>query len=1547
MKTNPLVARMIGLGIGVLGCLALLAQGVTEEVPRGGLTGVLTMSENGRPLPKAAVYLTEVNGNRYRFVHTDDQGRFVFRNVVAGAYSLSFSAKAHTAEERTITIPEGAPTVHDVALAPAEPYLDFHYSTHTYTPDEKPEYQLTGFTQGATLEVRAYRLDFGEVAKGGSLYNVLSDLRWDRAGRGMLKPENQVTRFERTPTLVDAEGVFIEKVALEPMPEGVYWIEAKSGTTRAGTYALVTTTAAVAKASASGTLCYVTDIMSGQPIPGAKVTLMAQNQRRAESVTNANGLAELPVADDSEQVLLVQRGADSFAMVSFWNSGDRSDGVTIATYTDRPIYRPGHTIEFKGLARRWANDTYQALPNTPVQVQVRDPRDNLVETLNLTTTGAGSFTGSFSLSTEAEPGIYYLVTQIGQNTHYGYLTVANYSKPEMQLTVQPGKPVYLRGDQVEMNIQAEYFFGGPVIGASVTGYILRNDAYGGGWWDTDQDSGEYVQEFEGTTDANGRFVLRFSSRTPNNPNELDSQFTVYATVSEADGRSVDGQGTALVARGEYSLQVQPLQYTVVRGQMATIEVTVANHADERPVAGQEVRIVTATERWADGRQVRDPGASLTTKTNAQGVVAVRVPTNSDGTLVVRASTQDTKGNTIESTTQVWVGDVSWGPDSEQGLTVTLDRDEYGIGDKAAVLIRTPNPGGVALVTVEADRIFTSRLVPLTAQSTRLELDVDRRMAPNAFVSAVYVRNKRFDQADASLAVNVPDRKLQVTVESDASSYLPGSEATFRVKTRDANGNPVPAEFSFGLVDEAIYALKEDRFDPYDAFYPQRYNAVQTSYSFPEVYLDGDEKGPVSVDIRKVFKDTASWQPVLETDDTGSATVKVRLPDNLTGWRATVVAITPDAKVGKSTHKIVAKKPVMVRLQPPTFLVDGDEQVVGAVVMNETGQDAEFEVELKAVGVRVLSDSKQRASIRKGGSHSVSWRIKAGQATSAVLTVTAVSNGAGRPSDGMESRVPVLMLGDWTRDAQAGSTTGVARLTMDLQAGAFAEASSLKITLAPSLASDMLTTLDALIDYPYGCVEQTMSRFMPLVVASRAVDSLGLPPLARRAEIPKMVRASYDRLRNMRSGQAWGWWQHGELDPYMTAYVLEGFYRAGLAGYPPPADLVGPALDESTKWLASPPPQRKGDDEYVVRQRRSDMADRAYLAFALALHGRAEASARELASQRMDPQNPDAVALLGLAAVALGDQAKANAALAALTQTVKTTDQQAHWEGSSYFGVETTSRALGLLSHVDPSNPLLTKAIRYLTSRRGADGWSSTRDTALTLVALIGHLQRTQELAATPVATLSLNGETLFEAPLDRIRGATTLNVPVAKLKSGANSIEVRASGGVVYYSAQLDQVVPRQDIAAKPSAIVKVTRDYHTLEPRRLEDGTLRLGASKNAVSKVAEGTPIRVRLTLEANQDIPFAMIEDPFPSTMRPQVRYDLEPWEDWRFWFTGASQRDDRMVFFSRWLKKGINVIEYELIAESTGVSRAAPAKVSNMYDPSVFATSASSAFEVTKR
>ncbi|MBZ0213216.1 MAG: carboxypeptidase-like regulatory domain-containing protein, partial [Nitrospirae bacterium] len=98
MKTNPLVARMIGLSIGVLGCLALLAQGVTEEVPRGGLTGTLTMSENGRPLPKAAVYLTEVNGDRYRYVHTDDQGRFVFRNVVAGAYALSFSAKAHTAE---------------------------------------------------------------------------------------------------------------------------------------------------------------------------------------------------------------------------------------------------------------------------------------------------------------------------------------------------------------------------------------------------------------------------------------------------------------------------------------------------------------------------------------------------------------------------------------------------------------------------------------------------------------------------------------------------------------------------------------------------------------------------------------------------------------------------------------------------------------------------------------------------------------------------------------------------------------------------------------------------------------------------------------------------------------------------------------------------------------------------------------------------------------------------------------------------------------------------------------------------------------------------------------------------------------------------------------------------------------------------------------------------------------------------------------------------------------------------------------------------------
>lgn len=1569
MNTGWNLGRWLG-GLATVGaCVGLMAIGITEEVPRGGVDGVVVMSENGKPLPNAQVYVyplvpDEETDARNRYVTTDDQGRFRFPSMTAGYYKVSVSARAHTAPETLLTVKEGERARLPLTLAPSQPYLDLHYSTHTFTPDEAPAFQLTGFSRDEALDVELFRIDLDQVPGSGGYAQLFYGARQSPdVAKFLGERARSVLRAKHPITMRDAEGVYVEKVGLEPMAEGVYWLQVGSSVAQdqgrpvvapsAGTYLLVTRMAMVTKSSLDGTRAYVTDIVSGKPIAGVAVNQIVSGEVEGSGTSDADGFVSLPPPTKHGETFAIARKGESAALVNYWNGRDQTEGVRSFFYTDRPLYRPGDVVEFKGLVRRLVEDRYVPMPPTPVTVTVTDPREEPVQTQNLTTTGAGSYYGSFQLPKSGIPGAYGVKIVIGGNTFYESVSIASYRKPEMKLSFASAKETFIRGERGEVTLSAEYFFGGPVVGAKVSCYIMREDAYGGGW-DGDMGAGdtggELAAEVEGTTDEHGRFRITFPTRSAGDVElrDVDSTFTVSAYVAEPGGRSVDGQFAVLVTRGEYRLEVEPQSHVASAGERVPVVVRTMKHGDGAvPVADREVRVVATRTTWHEGRRFDREEGTFVVRTNASGEARISVPVSGDGSVELTARTRDDRGNEIETHAYVWAGDVGWGEGEAPDLRIVLDQNRYKIGDSAVGVIQTARPGGYAWVTVEADRVLSSRLVELKGPTTRIELDVERRFSPNAYVSVAYVRQKSFQTADAELAVDATFNRLTVSVESDKAEYRPRDVATFVVTTKDDQGRPVAAEFSIGVVDEAIYALREDRADPLAGFYPKRYSAVNTSYSFPDIYLDSDDKGPVNDEMRRDFRDTAYWNPVLETDANGTATVKVRLPDNLTGWRATVVAITPECGVGKSKHTIQVRKPVMVRLQQPTFMTVGDVLDVGAVVMNETDGDRQLAVTLDGSGITVERPS-QTVNVPKRQSRPVVWRVTATRAGPARFTVRATG---GTEGDGMEVFVPIRPFGKEVRSYHAATFQGQTSIVIERDPNADPATGKVVVTVAPSLATSLFSALDELVDYPYGCVEQTTSRFVPLVLAARAAEKLGLPPLARRADIPDMVAQGYARLRELQNESGgWGWFDHGSGDRTMTGYVLEGFYHAARAGFPPPKVSLDKGVAAARKMLETPaeaPPIGPVESYREVLQFR-DQSDRAYLAYVLALLGHAEGVRDTVRKLTVSPGNADGFAMLALAAVACGEREVAAKAVSGLKSCAITSESQAHWDSQVAWGVETTARALAAIHAHDPSDPFVPMAGRYLMANRRGRIWHSTRDTALTLMAFLNTLD------ASPVGPFSvqvrINGESVGTVGS---RGAglgkeQTIEVPFARLREGTNDLTlVLESGANCYASVATSQTVQQETLAPIEAKSLKVSRAYYTLEPRRMEDGTLRLGRSARPVTEVPKGTPIRVVLTIEASQPIEYAMIEDPIPSNCRAVVRYDLEPWEEWTYWYGAAVPRDDRIAFFSRWIGKGKQEIEYDLRAESVGTARALPAQAGNMYDPSVYATSSEYRFTVRPR
>ena len=113
-------------------------------------------------------------------------------------------------------------------------------------------------------------------------------------------------------------------------------------------------------------------------------------------------------------------------------------------------------------------------------------------------------------------------------------------------------------------------------------------------------------------------------------------------------------------------------------------------------------------------------------------------------------------------------------------------------------------------------------------------------------------------------------------------------------------------------------------------------------------------------IRKNFKDTAFWQPDVVTGADGKATVKVDLPDNLTTWRATARGVTADTKVGATKYKVLARKDVIMRLETPRFVTQGDTVTLSGIVHNYLNNDKSTQISLAVDGAQLQTRGSRRS-----------------------------------------------------------------------------------------------------------------------------------------------------------------------------------------------------------------------------------------------------------------------------------------------------------------------------------------------------------------------------------------------------------------------------------------------------------------------------------------------------------------------------------------------------------------------------------------------------------
>jgi uncharacterized protein YfaS (alpha-2-macroglobulin family)/tetratricopeptide (TPR) repeat protein len=676
----------------------------------------------------------------------------------------------------------------------------------------------------------------------------------------------------------------------------------------------------------------------------------------------------------------------------------------------------------------------------------------------------------------------------------------------------------------------------------------------------------------------------------------------------------------------------------------------------------------------------------------------------------------------------------------------------------------------------------------------------------------------------------------------------------------------------------------------------------------------------AVVVRSDFRSTIFWKPDVVTDSKGKATVQVSYADSLTRWKATACAATVGSRFGIGQVTTRTRRPLIARLQAPRFFVVGDTVTLSGVFNNNTDEPMTVRPALDVEGLKITGIVRDGRPVetRPGpikvparGEARVDWLAAVEQAGEAMVRLVARGD---RHADAMEKTYTVHEHGVEKFVARSGKVRGEeVTIRLDIPGERKRDSTTLEVAVTSSMAVTMLDALPYLVDYPYGCTEQTMSRFMPAVVTARTLQDLGLSPedalgkvfggieqafvdkthpkgAKKRQNITKLDQIANQGLERLydfqHSDGGWGWWKRGESDHFMTAYVLWGLCLAREAGL----DVRGHVMDHAAHFL---------ELEIVEQERHYDM--QAWMLHALAEYravterkgtGVHQAAAMGNLWKHRDRLNAYTRALLALAAHRLGDDEKARVLVRNLENGVKRDDAPdtsvllgrgrtshpavigtAHWgeDGISWRwssgGVESTAFVLRALLAIDPDNGLIEPVTNWLVKNRRGAQWSNTRDTAITVLALNDYLRASGELEPQLEYELLVNGKRVARKTVtaaEALSAPSRFAIDGALIRDGANEIRiVRRNGeGPIYFAAEATFFSLEEPVPPAGNEIF-VRRDYYKLVPRE----TLLKGYvyDREPVADgdyVTSGERVQVVVTVEAKNDYEYLVFEDLKPA-------------------------------------------------------------------------------------
>lgn len=658
--------------------------------------------------------------------------------------------------------------------------------------------------------------------------------------------------------------------------------------------------------------------------------------------------------------------------------------------------------------------------------------------------------------------------------------------------------------------------------------------------------------------------------------------------------------------------------------------------------------------------------------------------------------------------------------------------------------------------------------------------------------------------------------------------------------------------------------------------------------------------------RTAFKDAAYWNPSVKTNSEGNAKVTFKLPDNLTTWVIESIAATDDTKVGEAKMEITVSKNVFIRPILPNILREGDKITLSALAHNFTDKDRDFDVSL-SFDSGEISNPKRQVAVKAGESAQISWPVRPIQISeSAKLSFSIADKNDSKISDAVIKEIPVRVFVFFETRAILPEANNKNSFKISLSKDTDIAKSSIKISLASTLVGSLPAAAEYLIDYPYGCIEQTTSRFVPVVIAKENPEFF--KEILEDKDLDAMIKGGVKRLiSHQKYDGSWSWWRGDQSDITVSAYVLEYLLKAREAGVEFNQEIIGRAQG------------------FFEQSRPEGKISGIYRKYALSLFG--SGVDKEMISEFKDFQ-PDVLAIAVLANLKNGFADPEINGLKELLSLAKEKNNALYWEAGSAdrFGSIDASTALALRAIIagKADRTIAEKAARYLANNRVLNYWSNSYATAQIIQALVDFSKTDKETAPNYSYVAKLDGKIIKEGKFGKFNDSDSMVIPASDIAKEGSIFELTQEGeGQLYATVAANEFSSDRNAPAKNNGI-EIERSYAN---------------SKGANYSIGVGDIVNVRLKIKGvKQGANHLVIEDILPSGMlaiNQQFKNEQYGQEENNYYngFYGGEITDEGMILPIDYISGDSMVYSYKARVISGGIFDALPAKASYMYQPEI--------------